>query len=80
MERKQMLNRFRTKRAAWVDRGLALETRSSADYGLVDGRLERAQKLVPTGLNLNHNHDLKNLFESAATTAGGREGAFGEFD
>ena len=31
------------------------------------------------GLNLNHNHDLKNLFKSAATTAGGREGAFGEF-
>ena len=69
---------FRTKRQSGLLR-LALETRSSADYGLVDGRLERRKKPVfIRGLNLNHNHDLKNLFKSAATTAGGREGAFGE--
>ena len=28
------------------------------------------------GLNLNHNHDLKNLFKSAATTASGSTGLF----
>ena len=27
----------------------------------------------------HHNHDLKNLFKSAAITASGSEGAFGEF-
>ena len=31
------------------------------------------------GLNWNHNHDLKNLFKSAATTAGSSDGPFGEF-
>lgn len=78
--RVQTPHRFRTKRQFWAYCGLALETRSSADYGLVDGRLERRKKPVfIRGLNLNHNHDLKNLFKSAATTAGGREGAFGEF-
>ena len=31
------------------------------------------------GLNFNHNHDLKNLFKSAATTSSGSHGAFGQF-
>jgi len=31
------------------------------------------------GLNVNHNHDLKNLFKSAATSAGARPGPFQAF-
>src|SRR5216110_1691590 len=62
--------RFRSKRQFWAYCGLALETRSSADYRFEDGQLVRAKKPVfIRGLNRNHNHDLKNLFKSAATTA-----------
>src|SRR5271165_2923159 len=39
----------------------------------------RTKRLFIRGLNRNHNHDLKNLFKSAATAASGSEGAFGEF-
>jgi transposase len=78
--RVQTPHRFRSKRQFWAYCGLALETRSSADYRFVHGQLERAKKPVwIRGLNRNHNHDLKNLFKSAATTASGREGAFGTF-
>jgi len=72
--------RFRTKRQFWAYCGLALETRSSADYRFVNGQLERARKPVwIRGLNLNHNHDLKNVFKSAAITASARPGPFGTF-
>ena len=78
--RVQTPHRFRTKRQFWAYCGLALETRSSADYGFVDGQLQRRKKPVfIRGLNRNHNHDLKNLFKSAATTASGSEGVFGAF-
>jgi hypothetical protein len=78
--RVQTPHRFRTKRQFWAYCGLALETRSSADYRFVNGQLERHRKPVwIRGLNLNHNHDLKNLFKSAATTASVRRGPFGEF-
>jgi transposase len=75
--RVQTPHRFRTKRQFWAYCGLALETRSSADYQMVDGQLERRKKPVfIRGLNRNHNHDLKNLFKSAATTASGSDGPF----
>jgi transposase len=78
--RVQTPHRFRTKRQFWAYCGLALETRSSADYGFVDGQLQRRKKPVfIRGLNLNHNHDLKNLFKSAATTATGSDGPFRRF-
>src|SRR2546422_9862151 len=64
----------------WAYCGLALETRSSADYRFEDGQLVRAKKPVfIRGLNRNHNHDLKNLFKSAATTASAIHGPFREF-
>jgi len=76
----QTPHRFRSKRQFWAYCGLGLETRSSADYGFVNGQLERRSKPVfIRGLNLNHNHDLKNLFKSAATGASSSEGAFREF-
>ena len=75
--RVQTPHRFRTKRQFWAYCGLALETRTSADYRFVNGQLERAKKPVwVRGLNLNHNHALKNVFKSAATTASAREGPF----
>jgi len=78
--RVQTPHRFRTKRQFWAYCGLALETRSSADYQMVNGQLERRKKPVfIRGLNLNHNHDLKNLFKSAATTASSRAGPFRPF-
>src|SRR5450631_4825874 len=78
--RVQTPHRFRSKRQFWAYCGLALETRSSADYGFVDGQLERRKKPVfIRGLNLNHNHDLKNLFKGAATAASGSSGVFRSF-
>jgi transposase len=78
--RVQTPHRFRTKRQFWAYCGLALETRSSADYHFQEGQLVRAKKpAFIRGLNLNHNHDLKNLFKSAATSAGAMPGPFAVF-
>ncbi len=78
--RVQTPHRFRSKRQFWAYCGLALETRSSADYQMVNGQPRRRSKPVfIRGLNLNHNHDLKNLFKSAATTASGSSGVFRSF-
>lgn len=75
--RVQTPHRFRTKRQFWAYCGLALETRSSADYRFVDGQLTRRKKPVfIRGLNENHNHELKNLFKGAATAASGKQGPF----
>src|SRR5207244_1984709 len=53
---------------------------------VLESRKHAAAKLVRTkkpvfirGLNRNHNHDLKNLFKSAATTASALHGPFHEF-
>jgi transposase len=78
--RVQTPHRFRTKRQFWAYCGLALETRTSAEYRFEEGQLVRAKKPVfIRGLNLNHNHDLKNLFKSAATAASARPGPFRSF-
>jgi transposase len=76
----QTPHRFRTKRQLWTYSGFGIETYSSADHQYVDGQLRRSQKRVSLrGLNRNHNHDLKNLFKSAATTAATKAGPFQEF-
>jgi len=52
----QTPHRFRTKRQLWAYAGLALVMRTSADYHLVDGHLQKSAKRVALrGLNLNHN-------------------------
>ena len=62
--------RFRTKRNLWAYAGLAVVSRSSADYQLVQGRPVRRRRAPMTrGLNRNHNRVLKNVFKSAATAA-----------
>ena len=72
--------RFRGKRQLWTYAGLALVTRSSADYQMVDGQVVRARKpALVLGLNANHNHFLKALFKDAAATALSRPGPFKDF-
>jgi transposase len=72
--------RFRTKRQLWAYSGLALETRGSAQYHYVEGQLQRSKKpLLLRGLNDNHNHDLKDIFKSAATKASSGAGPFHDF-
>jgi transposase len=76
----QTPHRFRTKRLLWSYSGLGLETRSSADYGVKDGRMQRLRKPISVrGLNQNHNHDLKNLFKSTAISASTRKGPLQEY-
>jgi hypothetical protein len=80
LARVQTPHRFRTKRQFWAYCGLALETRTSAEYRFEEGQLVRAKKPVfIRGLNANHNHDLKNLFKSAATAASTMPGPFHSF-
>lgn len=68
--RVQTPHRFRSKRQFWGYCGLGLETRSSGDYQQIEGQLKRSRKKVLIrGLNLDHNHDLKNIFKGAAMSA-----------
>jgi transposase len=76
----QTPHRFRTKRQLWAYSGLALETRISAEYRMVEGQVRRSKKLLSIrGLNKDHNHDLKGLFKGAATMASVRPGPFQDF-
>lgn len=78
--RVQTPHRFRSKRQFWAYCGLALETRTSAEYHVVKGQVERRKKpALIRGLNWNHNHELKNLFKAAATSASACQGVFREF-
>src|ERR1700680_3667148 len=72
--------RFHTKRQLWAYSGLALETHDSGEYRYLDGQLRRSKKQATVyGLNKNHNHDIKNIFKSAATQASSRTGPFHNF-
>src|SRR5262249_12938056 len=63
-------HRFRTKRQLWAYSGLAVTTKSSADYRLVKGELRRAARArVTRGLNPNYNRTLKHVFKDAALLA-----------
>jgi hypothetical protein len=73
-------HRFRTKRQLWAYSGFGLETHDSGEYRYVRGQLRRNRERVTVlGLNQNHNHDLKNIFKSAAVSASTRPGPFQEF-
>src|SRR5262249_2536138 len=61
--------RFRTKRQFWSYCGLGIVMRSSSDWVKKGGGGWARAKVEQTrGLNLNHNHALKNVFKGAATT------------
>lgn len=63
-------HRFRTRRQFRAYVGLAVVTRSSADYRIVGGSPQRASRTTQTrGLNMNYNRRLKEVFKSAATSA-----------
>jgi transposase len=62
--------RFRSKRQFWTYVGLAVVTRTSAEYVVVNGVVRKRQRPVATrGLNRNHNHLLKRVFKNAASNA-----------
>jgi len=72
--------RFRTKRQLWAYSGLALRTHDSAEYHYRGGQRHRSKKQVTVhGRNENHNHDLKNVFKSAATQASQGAGPLHDF-
>lgn len=63
-------HRFRTKRQFWSYIGLAVVTRSSADYHLVDKRMQKQRQAAQNrGLNAHYNHRLKSVFKAAALGA-----------
>jgi len=76
----QTPHRFRTKRQLWAYCGLALETHSSGEYRVTEGRLQYTKRPPAVrGLNVNHNHDLKNVFKSAATQVSASGDPLGDF-
>jgi len=67
--------RFRTKRQLWAYAGLAVVTRTSAQYEVQGARIVRRRREPLTrGLNRNHSPVVKAIFKSAATTAATRPG------
>ncbi len=61
-------HRFRTRQQFWSYCGLAIVTRSSADWVYVDGHKERRQVQQARGLTRKRNPLLKQVFKGAATT------------
>jgi transposase len=67
--------RFRTKRHLWAYAGLAVVTRTSAEYVIQGGRPVRRRRAPMTrGLNRNHNRVLKDVLKGAAIAAATRPG------
>jgi len=78
--RVQTPHRFRTKRQFWTYCGFGVDTWTSSDYRITDGHIQRRQKPVfVRGLNLDHNHQLKSIFKSTATTASVKPGPLREY-
>jgi transposase len=76
----QTPHRFRSKRQLWTYSGLGVKTRDSAQHCYVDGRLKRSKRPQQVrGLNQNHNHEMKEIFKSTATSASRCGGPFGNF-
>src|SRR5215831_12842180 len=76
----QTPHRFRTKRQLWTYCGLGLETHDSGQYRVAEGQLQRSKKPATVrGLNKDHNHDLKDIFKSAATRVSGSRGPLRDF-
>jgi len=63
-------HRFRGKRQFWAYSGLAVVSKITSEYQLVDGRICRSKKQpLVRGLNRNYNRTLKEVFKGAAKTA-----------
>jgi transposase len=76
----QTPHRFRSKRQLWTYSGLGVTTHDSAQYCYVGGELRRSKKPQQLrGLNQNHNHEMKEIFKSAAISASCGAGPFRDF-
>jgi len=76
----QTPHRFRSKRQLWTYSGLGIETHDSAQYRYVGGQLQRSKKPQQLrGLNQNHNHEMKEIFKSAAIRASCGRGPLRDF-
>jgi transposase len=62
-------HRFRGKRQFWSYCGLAVVTKSSADYRVAGEQVRRTRKAATRGLTQSYNRALKYVFKSAALTA-----------
>ena len=63
-------HRFRSKRRFWSYCGLAVVTKSSADYHVERAQLRRTKKVADTrGLTRSHDRTLKHVFKGAAQAA-----------
>jgi transposase len=73
-------HRFRSKRQLWTYSGLGIETHDSAQFRLVSGQVQRSKKPQQVrGRNRKHNHEMKEIFKSAATRASCGRGSFHDF-
>jgi Transposase IS116/IS110/IS902 family len=76
----QTPQRFGSKGQLWTHTGLGVETHDSAQHRYVDGRLQRSKKPQQIrGLNQDHNHEMKKIFKSTATSASPCAGPFQDF-
>jgi transposase len=76
----QTPHRFRSKRQLWNYSGLGVTTHDSAQYRYIDGQLQRSKKPQQLrGLNQNHNHAMKEIFKSTATSGSRCAGPFRDF-
>jgi len=72
--------RFRTKRNLWAYAGLAVVTKTSAEYEFVAGRPVRRRRAPLTrGLNRNYNRVLKDVLKGAGTAATALPGPLQDF-
>lgn len=63
-------HRFRTRRQFWTYIGLAVVTRMTGEYELINGQVVRSKKqALVRGLNRNYNRALKEVFKGAAKSA-----------
>ena len=62
-------HRFRSKRQFWSYCGLAVVTKTSADYTVSAAGVRLTKRAATRGLTQSHNRTLKYIFKSAALTA-----------
>jgi len=80
LARMQTPHRFRSQRQLWSYSGLGVETHDSAQHRYVEGQLQRSKKPQQVrGLNPNHNHAMKEIFKSTATSASRCAGPLQDF-
>lgn len=61
--------RFRTRKQFWTYCGLAVMSRITGEYVVIEGQVRHSKKLpLVRGLNRNYNRSLKEVFKGAAAT------------